>query len=298
MAVTFTQSMADILNNMSPASQNVLLGNKIKSALEGDLADGSISTSELANLAVTDAKIAVGAVSTTKLANNAVSLAKISLGLKVGIACEDALTTDRDTMNVAGLASAIALANALKVTTNAHGADGVEHGTSADSTNYPVATADASDLATLLTLTGDLLTAYDTHEADAELAGAWVYHNAQEAGDHSLASAVAPTDLNEAITRLNDLKTKYNAHDADSTAHTTGSTHQEATANGALSATIVVSESGVASGDEVVWGILNSGTGSVTGVTAVAGTDQISFTFSAEPQDDTIIAYAVFRTAT
>ena len=56
--------------------------------------------------------------------------------------------------------------------------------------------------------------------------------------------------------------------------------------------------SDVASGDNVVWGILDSGTGAVTGVSAVAGTDSITFDFSADPQDDCIINYAVFREAT
>jgi len=138
--------------------------------------------------------------------------------------------------------SAMALANSLKTVTNAHAADAAEHSTAADATNYPVAIADATDLTTLLALTGALLTAYDAHDADAELASGWAFHGAQEAADHSLTSAVTPTTVAEAVTRLNDLKAKYNAHDADSTAHTTGSTHQEATADATSTYAIVATD--------------------------------------------------------
>ncbi len=133
------------------------------------------------------------------------------------------------------LTTPIALANSLKTVMNAHAADAVEH-TAADDVNFPVATAAASDITTLIALTTALLTAYDAHDADAEGAVP-TYHTAQEAGDHSLASAVAPTTAGECVTRLLDLKAKYNAHDADATAHTTGSTHQEATADCVLAIT-------------------------------------------------------------
>lgn len=123
--------------------------------------------------------------------------------------------------DVQGLASAITLANELRTDYTAHIADASDHTTAPDATNVLTAPA-ATDLATLLALTGDLLTQYDAHEADAELGAAWVYHAAQEAGDHSLASAVTPTDLAEAIARLNDLKAKYTAHDADNTTHGVG----------------------------------------------------------------------------
>ena len=52
---------------------------------------------------------------------------------------------------------------------------------------------------------------------------------------------------------------------------------------------------GVLPGDSVSWSILDSGTGTVTGVSAVAGTAGITFTFSADPQNDAIISYSVFR---
>lgn len=133
------------------------------------------------------------------------------------------------------LTTPIALANSLKTVMNAHAADGVEHA-AADDVNFPVATADADDITTLIALTAALLTAYDGHDADAE-AGSPTYHDATEAGDHSLASAVAPTTAGECVTRLLDLKAKYNAHDADATAHDTGSQHQETTADCVLAIT-------------------------------------------------------------
>lgn len=277
MGDVITEAEARAINNSSPAAQNVQLGTKIRNAQTGVIAPGSIESADIAA--------------------NAVLLSKVTSGEMRGIAVEDAKTTSRDE-NVAGLSSAVALANSLKTITNAHAADAAEHTTSADTTNYPITTSNATNLTDLIALVTALLTAYDAHDADAELAGSWAFHVAQEAGDHSLASAVAPTTLNECITRLNDLKAKYNAHDADSSAHTTGSTHQEATANAALGAAILVTASGVQSGDYVIWGIINNGTGNVTGVSAVAGAGGITFTFSADPQDDAIINYAVFRAAT
>ncbi len=124
-----------------------------------------------------------------------------------------------------GLASAIALANDLVIKYSAHIADATEHTTAADATNV-ISVAGAKDLTTLIALVTNLITKYDAHEGDAELGAAWVYHAAQEAGDHSLASLVAPTDLPTCIARLNDIKTKLNAHDADGTAHGTDTLHQ------------------------------------------------------------------------
>lgn len=315
MAITDTQK--EILNRMNRRAAKVELGTIIQNLELGVVAAGSISTAELADDAVTadkiaddavgsaqiaddavdSAQIADSAVDSDRIAANAVTLAKVEAGKSLGIAADDAKTTSREE-NVAGLSSAITLANSLKTVMNAHAADAAEHtgAEGADDVNFPVTTADASDLATLLALSGDLLTAYDEHDADAE-AVTPDFHAATEAGDHSLTSAVTPTTLQEAVTRLNDLKAKFNAHDADSTAHDTGSQHQESTADAAYGAAILVSKSGVASGDLVVWGILDSGTGTVTGVSAVAGTDSITFTFSDDPQNDAIISYAVLRAA-
>jgi hypothetical protein len=84
---------------------------------------------------------------------------------------------------------------------------------------------------------------------------------------------------------------------ADGTSHSEGDTTAESTADAAYGAANLISVSGVASGDIVSWSILDSGTGTVTGVSAVAGSNSITFTFSGDPQNDAIISYCVFRTA-
>lgn len=117
-----------------------------------------------------------------------------------------------------GLSSAIALANSIKAVYTRHIANTAQHTTAADATNV-ITAADASDLTTLIALVTDLLTQYDAHEGDSELAALWVYHAAQETGDDSLVSAVAPTTLSQCIARLNDLKTKFKGHDDDATSH-------------------------------------------------------------------------------
>jgi len=208
------------------------------------------------------------------------------------VAAEDAATMSQDE-NVAGLSSCITLANELRTDYNDHCADALEHTTAVDNVNVVTAAA-ASDLTTLIALVSDLLTQYDAHDADAEGAGP-TYHKAQEAGDASLASAVAPTNLAECITRLNDMKAKFNTHDADNTAHGVGSNYQIAAADGAFGAANLVSVSGAVTGDIISWSILDSGTGTVTGVSAVAGSGVVTFTFSANPQDDAIISYIVVR---
>ena len=174
--------------------------------------------------------------------NNALvaSMLVTAITTNINVALADAVITypSNGKVRIAQSATVFALANSLKTVMNAHAADLAEHATAIDDVNFPVATADATDLTTLLALTGALLTAYDVHDDDAELGVGWAYHIAQEAGDHTPVSVVTPTTLAEAITRLNDLKVKYNAHDADATCHTTGSTHQEATAD--ASATFVL----------------------------------------------------------
>jgi hypothetical protein len=228
----------------------------------------------------------------------------IQLGDLIEGAAGDLITvaaSGGDTMsreeNVAGLSSAITLAEAVRVTMNAHAADGVEHGTSADATNFPLVSPTATNLASLLVLAGEMLTSYAAHNADAQLGAAWVFHNAQQAGN-DLVSAVTPTTLEEAVTRLNDLKAKYNSHESSAVSHTVGSAHTETTADAAYGAANLVPVSGVLAGDTVSWAILDSGTGTVTGVSAVASAGGVTFTFSADPQNDAIISYTVYRTAT
>ncbi|MCP3681251.1 MAG: hypothetical protein GY861_01045 [bacterium] len=123
------------------------------------------------------------------------------------------------------LENACNLANDLKALYNSHCADTSDHTTGADGTNL-VNSVDAYDLASLIVLVDDLLAAYDAHDDDAELGAGWAFHAAQEAGDHTPASVVSPTDLDECMTRLNDLKLKYNGHDADATCHGVGSQYQ------------------------------------------------------------------------
>ena len=134
---------------------------------------------------------------------------------------------------------AVLLANALKVTMNTHAANGTAHA-AADTVNFPVATPDATDIATLYTLTGALLTAFNVHEIDDD-AGAGSYHKGIEGTDATLASTATPTTVALASDRLDDLKTKYNTHDADNTAnvpHQGGNEQQEtqaASASGGVS---------------------------------------------------------------
>ena len=119
---------------------------------------------------------------------------------------------------VLGLAMACAQANEIKAALNVHEASALAHTTAVDDVNV-VTAADATTLATLLTLVNDIITKYDTHEGDAELGAAWLYHAAQETGNHSLASTVPVVGLSTAIVMLKDMKTKINAHIADITAH-------------------------------------------------------------------------------
>ncbi len=157
----------------------------------------------------------------------------LSSGYQVGgiSSSTGALVLFELTADAYSISPLLSLANALKVSMNAHAADVLDHTTAADTVNYPIATADATNLATLKTLIGALLTAYDAHDADAELGVGWVYHAAQEVSDHSLTSAAIPTTYAECVTRLSDLLSKYNTHDADSTAHGVGSVHQETTSD-------------------------------------------------------------------
>lgn len=121
-----------------------------------------------------------------------------------------------------GLERAIALALECKSDYNTHLASLTAH-TAADTTNVVVA-ADPTTLATLITLVTELLTDYDAHEGDSEQASAWSYHEAQEAGNCSLASTSAPTDIATCIARLNDFRAKFNTHGADGTSHVAAET--------------------------------------------------------------------------
>jgi hypothetical protein len=215
---------------------------------------------------------------------------------KIILAMDDAMTTSRD-LNVAGLASAITLATELRTKYSAHVANVTvgevtgEHKALHAAGQLAATSVVPYNLATLLTLVNDLTAKYTLHNTDAASATP-TYHQAQGT-TRVLAATTAVTTLADAISRLNDIKAKFNAHDADSKAHTTGSKYQIAAADAALGAAIFVPMANVKAGDMVSWAILKAGTGNVTGVSAVANNGGVTFTFSADPQDDAIISYCV-----
>ena len=213
---------------------------------------------------------------------------------KIILAMDDAMTTSRD-MNVAGLASAITLATELRTDYSAHVADygesTEEHKALHTAGQLAATSVVPYNLATLLTLVNDLTAKYTLHNTDAA-SEAPTYHQAKGT-TRVLSSTAAVTTLEGAITRLNDIKAKFNLHDADAYAHTTGSKYQIAATDAALGAAIFVPMANVKAGDMVSWAILKAGTGTVTGVSAVASNGGVTFTFSADPQNDAIISYCV-----
>lgn len=81
-----------------------------------------------------------------------------------------------------------------------------------DRSEVIVTSADATDLATSLTLTNELLGVYAFHMADTL---------AHKVAGVALASYAQVTVLADAITRANDIKAKYNTHRASTTYHYT-----------------------------------------------------------------------------
>jgi predicted lysophospholipase L1 biosynthesis ABC-type transport system permease subunit len=198
-------------------------------------------------------------------------------------------------MNVAGLATAITLATELRTDYSAHVADygesTEEHKALHTAGQLAATSVVPYNLATLLALVNDLTAKYTLHNTDA-IASSPTYHQAQGT-THALAAVTAVTTLAGAITRLNDIKKKFNLHDADKVAHTTGSKYPITVADAALGAAIFVPMANVKAGDMVSWAILKAGSGTVTGVSAVASNGGVTFTFSADPQNDAIISYCV-----
>jgi len=148
---------------------------------------------------------------------------------KYGIVCGIAIDANANAVATATataivLASAIRLANDLKAKINASFADVAAHTTAPDPNT--IASPNPITLVGLIALVTEMLTDYDAHDDDAELGIGWAYHAAQEAGEHTLASVVAPVNIGECVTRLLDIKAKYNGHDADDTCHGIGSYHQ------------------------------------------------------------------------
>jgi hypothetical protein len=121
--------------------------------------------------------------------------------------------------------SAITLVNELRTDILAHLADTTQH-TSADATSGAAIGTAATDKATLLRLTGELLTAYNNHFTNRQRVSS--NHLQEELnttlGDstpamETLASTSTPTTTIECVARLNDLRTKYNTHDGNADIH-------------------------------------------------------------------------------
>ena len=308
------------LNNMNKRARDAQLGTVIQTLQNNqnqDLAVGSLVIGDGAGApsaldASGDGYIVVGNGTTATsvavsgdvtLANDgevtiaagAVESSMLATGIMLPVSVEDAKTTSREE-NVAGLSSLLTLANSLKVTMNAHYADtgssGEEHKDVTVST--AIASPDADSIASAVVLISEMQDSYVAHDADAAI-GSPVDHQAQTSAN-SLASAANPTTLQTCITVANDLKAKLNLHMADSTSHSAGDSASEAAVDAAYGAAILVVDANVSVGDSVSWSILNDGTGNVTGVSAVAAAGGITFTFSADPQNDAIISYIAVTT--
>ncbi len=222
--------------------------------------------------------------------------------LREVVAVEDALTLSRN-YNVAGLSSAITLANELRTDYSAHvadqGASAGEHKALHTAGQLAAASVAAYNLTTLLALTNDLTVKYTLHDTDAA-ATTPTYHIADVGTGNALEAVTTVTTLSGAITRLNDIKTKYNLHQADATGHRTGNLYPIAATDSALGVAVAITKAevpdmeGVETGMSCSWAILNDGAGNVTGVSAVPGDGKVTFTFSADPQDDAIISFAVY----
>lgn len=199
--------------------------------------------------------------------------------------------------NVAGLSSAITLANEIRTDIISHFANETRHTTGAhDTTGIPAA---ATNLATLKTLAASLLTLFAEHNTDAVKDSEWAYHSAK-AKDCALVSAEAPTTLELCVTRLNDLKEKYNDHEDETVGHADTASvtaDQVAATDAAYGDTNRVPVEGALPNDIVFWDILDDGTGNVTGVSATAGVGFVDFKFNADPQNDAIISYIVIHPA-
>jgi len=122
----------------------------------------------------------------------------------------------------ARLQTAIDLATDLKSVINTHFADAGEAGEEHIAAQTALAVATPTTVATLIASVSEMQDAYAAHEADAQLGADWVYHQADNGDDDSLASDTNPTTLAECVTVLNDIKTKFALHIADATAHTAG----------------------------------------------------------------------------
>lgn len=221
---------------------------------------------------------------------------KVTLALPKLVAADDSVTMSYEE-NIAGLSSAITLANEIRGDIINHFGNATRHTTGLQSTT--AIEDEADDLASLIALTNSLMTLYAAHNADMVLGSGWAYHSAQGAAK-ALSSEVATTTLADSITMLNDIKAKYNDHEDETTGHANQSSvtaDQVAATDADYGDTNRVTVANAATGDIVFWNILDDGTGNVTGTSATAGEGYIDFKFSANPQDDAIVSYLVIRPA-
>jgi len=219
---------------------------------------------------------------------------KVTLALPKLVAADDSVTMSYEE-NIAGLSSAITLANEIRGDIINHFGNATRH-TTLQST--AAIEDEADDLASLITLTNSLMTLYAAHNADMVLGSGWAYHSAQGEAK-ALLSEDATTTLADSITMLNDIKAKYNGHEAETIGHADQSSvtaDQVAATDAGYGDTNRVTVANAATGDIVFWNILDDGTRGVTGTSATAGEGYIDFKFSANPQD-AIVSYLVIRPA-
>jgi len=221
---------------------------------------------------------------------------KVTLALPKLVAADDSVTMSYEE-NIAGLSSAITLANEIRGDIINHFGNATRHTTGLQST--AAIEDEADDLASLIALTNSLMTLYAAHNADMVLGSGWAYHSAQGAAK-ALSSEVATTTLADSITMLNDIKAKYNDHEDETIGHADQSSvtaDKVAATNADYGDTNRVTVANAATGDIVFWNILDDGTENVTVTSATAGEGYIDFKFSANPQDDAIVSYLVIRPA-
>lgn len=232
----------------------------------------------------------------TSIGSGKVVNAMLASDINKIIAASASSTTDPED-NIAALSSAITLANAIKASIVSHFANDTRHTTGQQDTTS--VGSDASDLASLVALTGVMMALYVDHNADAILEGEWAYHS-EQATTKALASEVPPVTLAEAVVCLNDLKAKFNDHEDETTGHASEASvvaDQVSESDAAAGDTNRVAISGVLAGDVAFWGIEDDGTNDVTRVSATAGAGYVDFEFSGDPGDDVDFWYLVIRLA-
>lgn len=121
---------------------------------------------------------------------------------------------------------AVNMANEIRTDMLAHFASVTSH-RAADTVGAALIGSAATDLASLLVLTGQLLQAYVSHYKDTQTASTYHYKETDNSATVALASAASqvlsntdiPTDIVEAVNRLHDLKSVYNTHEGNDDIH-------------------------------------------------------------------------------